>query len=120
MEWITIFTFSIVAYAISNHFVYAHGPMHLYDKIRELAGKIHPNFGELFQCMICFPTWVGFILSVANSFFLPELAVTPMMLLLAGYAPWWIIMILDGFFSFCIVWLIHTFQEALERSNANE
>jgi hypothetical protein len=120
MEWIVIFVFSIVAYAISNHFVYAHGPVHIYDKIRDLANKFSPNLGELFSCMICFPTWVGFILSVANSFFLPELAVTPMMLLLASYAPWWIIMILDGFFASGIVWLIHTVQEALERSNANE
>ena len=61
---IVIFVFSIIAYAISNHFVYAHGPMHIYDHIRCLADKIHPNLGELFQCMICFPTWVGMILSV--------------------------------------------------------
>ena len=119
MEWITIFTFSIVAYAISNHFVYAHGPMHLYDKIRELAGKIHPNFGELFQCMICFPTWVGFILSVANYFFLPHADLTPGMVMLNTLAPWWIIMIVDGFFASGIVWLIHTLQEALERSGSN-
>jgi hypothetical protein len=119
MEWITIFTFSIVTYAISNHFVYAHGPMHLYDKIRELAEKIHPNFGELFQCMICFPTWVGFILSVANYFFLPYTDLTPGMVMLNTLTPWWIIMIVDGFFASGIVWLIHTLQEALERSGSN-
>jgi hypothetical protein len=118
MEWIVIFVFCVVSYAISNHFVYAHGPMHVYDHIRCLAEKIHPNLGELFQCMICFPTWVGFILSVANSLFLPELALTPATLLLAGYAPWWVMMIIDGFFASGIVWLIHTAQEALERSNA--
>ena len=120
MEWVTIFIFSIVAYAISNHFVYAHGPMHLYDKIRELAEKIHPNLGELFQCMICFPTWIGFILSAANSFFLPYTELTPVMIMLSTLAPWWVIMILDGFFASGIVWLIHTLQEALERSNGGE
>ena len=117
-DWVVIFIFSIVAYAISNHFVYAHGPMHLYDKIREIAAKIHSNLGELFGCMICFPTWVGFILSAANTWFLPALKLTPMMLMLSGFAPWWIIMILDGFFASGIVWLINTVQEALERSNA--
>lgn len=117
-EWVIIFIFSIVAYGISNHFVYAHGPMHLYDKIRDIAAKIHPNLGELFQCMICFPTWVGFILSAANSWLLPTLELTPMMLVLGSFAPWWIIMILDGFFASGIVWLINTVQEALERSNA--
>ena len=119
-EWIIIFVFSILAYAISNHFVYAHGPAHIYDKIRELAEKIHSNLGELFQCMICFPTWVGFILSACNSLFLPTLKLTPFMLLLGGSVHWLIIMILDGFFASGIVWLIHTLQEALERSNANE
>lgn len=117
-EWVIIFIFSIVAYGISNHFVYAHGPMHLYDKIRDIAAKIHPNLGELFQCMICFPTWVGFILSAANSWLLPTLELTPMMLVLGSFAPWWIIMVLDGFFASGIVWLINTVQEALERSNA--
>lgn len=118
MDWIIIFVFSVVAYAISNHFVYAHGPMHIYDHIRCIAAKIHPNLGELFSCMICFPTWVGFILSAANSLLLPALDLTPAMLLMSGYAPWCIIMIMDGFFASGIVWLIHTVQEALERSNA--
>ena len=118
MDWIVIFVFSVVAYAISNHFVYAHGPMHIYDHIRCLAEKIHPNLGELFQCMICFPTWVGFILSVLNSLFLPLINLTPGMLLMGMYAPWWVIMVFDGFFASGIVWLIHTAQEALERSNA--
>jgi hypothetical protein len=120
MDWVTIFIFSIVAYAISNHFVYAHGPMHIYDWIRDTAAKIHPNLGELFQCMICFPTWVGFMLSAANSFFLPYISLTPGMIMLGTLAPWWIIMIIDGFFASGIVWLIHTLQEALERSNGGE
>ena len=116
-SWLIVFIFSILSYAISNHFVYAHGPMHIYDKIREIANKIHSNLGELFSCMICFPTWIGMILSAMNSLFLPSLSLTPMMLLLNTYAPWWIIMILDGFFASGIVWLLHTLQGALERFN---
>lgn len=120
MEWVVIFIFSIVSYAISNHLVYAHGPAHIYDKIRELANKISENLGELFGCMICMPTWIGMVLSVCNSLFLPMLSLTPMMLLLNGFVPWWVIMILDGFFASGIVWLIHTFQEAMERSSGGE
>ena len=120
MEWVVIFIFSILAYSISNHFVYADGPMHLYDSISSLAAKIHPNLGELFGCMICFPTWVGFILSAANSWLLPTVALTPMMLVANGLAPWWAIMIFDGFFASGISWLISTVQEALERSNMYE
>ena len=118
MEWVIIFIFSVLAYSVSNHLVYAHGPMHLYDGIRSIASKIHPNLGELFSCMICFPTWVGFVFSAANSLFLPNVSLTPLMILLNGIAPWWIIMILDGFFASGIAWLINTVQEALERSNA--
>jgi hypothetical protein len=94
--------------------------MHIYDWIRDTASKIHSNLGELFQCMICFPTWIGFILSAANSFFLPYAELTPGMIMLGTLAPWWVIMILDGFFASGIVWLIHTLQEALERSNGGE
>ena len=118
MEWVIIFIFSILAYSVSNHLVYAHGPMHLYDGIRSIANKIHPNLGELFSCMICFPTWVGFAFSAANSLFLPNISLTPLMILLNGLVPWWIIMILDGFFASGVAWLINTVQEALERSNA--
>lgn len=119
-SWVVIFVFSILSYSISNHFVFAHGPMHLYDKIRDIAAKIHPNLGELMNCMICFPTWVGFVLSALNSLFVPSLSLTPMMLLLGGTAPWWVIMIFDGFFASGISWLINTIQEALERSNPYE
>jgi len=116
-SWFIVFVFSIVAYGISNHFVYAHGPFHMYDCIRSLAAKIHSNLGELFNCMICFPTWVGFILSALNSWLIPTKALTPFMILLGGAAPWWVIMIFDGFFASSVAWLINTVQEALERSN---
>jgi len=118
-NWLILFIFCITVYGVSNHFVYAHGPFHIYDKIRELATKIHTNLGELFQCMICFPTWVGMFATLANVFIAPTVRLTPFMILLYGTTPWWIIMILDGFFTSGIVWLINTLQEALERSNQN-
>lgn len=116
-SWLVVFVFSVIVYSISNHFVYAHGPMHVYDKIRNIAHRIHPNLGELFECMICFPTWVGMALSAMNYFFLNGVALTPFMILLNGIAPWWIIIALDGFFGSAVGWLIDTFQSAVERSN---
>ena len=86
-SWFVVFVFSVIVYSISNHFVYAHGPMHVYDKIRNIAQRIHPNLGELFECMICFPTWVGMALSAMNYFFLNGVALTPFMILLNGIAP---------------------------------
>lgn len=116
-SWFVVFVFSVIVYSISNHFVYAHGPMHVYDKIRNIAQRIHPNLGELFECMICFPTWVGMTLSAMNYFFLNGVALTPFMILLNGIVPWWIIIALDGFFGSAVGWLIDTFQSAVERSN---
>lgn len=116
-SWFIVFVFSVMVYSISNHLVYAHGPFHLYDKIRDIAHKIHPNLGELFECMICFPTWVGMGLSLCNYFLLGNVALTPFMILLNGVAPWWIIMALDGFFGSAVGWLIDTIQSAVERSN---
>lgn len=116
-SWFVVFVFSVIVYSISNHFVYAHGPMHVYDNIRNIAQRIHPNLGELFECMICFPTWVGMALSAMNYFFLNGVALTPFMILLNGITPWWIIIALDGFFGSAVGWLIDTFQSAVERSN---
>lgn len=119
-DWLIVFIFSIVAYSISNHFVYAHGPMHIYDHIRCIAEKIHPNLGELFSCMICFPSWVGIFLSLINYFFIPERNLTPGMIIMGDICPWWVIMLVDLFFASGIVWLIHTLQEHFERREENE
>lgn len=114
MEWLIIFLYSIVAYGISNMFVYAMGPFHIFKGIRTLARKIHPQLGELFDCMICFPTWVGLILSALNAYFIPEKGFTPFNIV--GGMPWWAIIIFDAAYTSGIVWLINTVQEALERT----
>lgn len=115
--WFLTFVFSMLVYSISNHFVYAHGPFHLYDKIRHLAETVHPQLGELFSCMICFPTWVGMSLSALNVLLLPSMFLTPMYIILGSSAPWWVIIALDGFFGSAVGWLIDTIQISLERSN---
>ena len=82
--WFILFIYCITAYGVSNHFVYAHGPMHVYDKIRSAAERIHPNVGELFNCFICFPTWVGMVARVGNMLLMPTLQVTPFMMIAYG------------------------------------
>lgn len=119
-DWLILIVYVLTAYGVSNHFVYAHGPAHMYDKIRDVATKIHSNLGELFSCMICFPTWIGMLASIGNMLIIPSACITPFMMLLYGIAPWWIIMILDGFFTSSAVWLIDTWQSAKERSGTNE
>jgi hypothetical protein len=55
-----ILIFILLSYGISN--IVVHGS--IFDSFRELMKEVSPNFfGTLFSCMICFPTWVGFLLS---------------------------------------------------------
>lgn len=116
--WIIFTVYAILAYSISNFFVFAHGPFHIFDKIREWANETDENLGELFQCMICFPFWVGFILSIGNTVFMPSVEVTPVSMCVGSDSlHWFTIAFLDGIVTSGIVWLIHTAQEALERSN---
>jgi hypothetical protein len=55
-----ILIFILVSYGISN--IVVHGS--IFNGFREFWNEVNPSFlGTLFSCMICFPTWVGFILS---------------------------------------------------------
>jgi len=55
-----ILVFILVSYGISN--IVVHGS--IFNGFREFWNRVSPNFfGTLFSCMICFPTYVGFLLS---------------------------------------------------------
>jgi len=52
--------FILLNYGISN--IVVHGS--IFDGFRGFWKRVSPNFfGVLFSCMICLPTWCGFILS---------------------------------------------------------
>lgn len=113
---ILIVIYSLCAYGISNMVVYANGPFNLFTKLRENANKYLPsNLGELFECMICFPTWVGIGLSVLNILVFPEITFTPFNLIFQDINYWYVIIPFDAFFTSGTIWLIHTFQEMMER-----
>lgn len=71
----------LLAFGISFTFVQSMGPFNIFDRIRGWMGKIHPTFGYLFDCMFCFPTWVGLGLSIVNILLLPTIPFTPFMML---------------------------------------
>lgn len=96
----------IVAFSISFLFVYSNGPFGIIDKFRILMEKLSPTFGELFDCMYCFPTWVGLGLSLLNQFAFPYFAFTPFYIMLGGICPWWLIMLLDMFVTSGVVYII--------------
>ena len=112
----------LCAYGISNMFVYSSGPFNMFNHLRNTMDKYGPsNFGELFHCMICFPTWVGVILSAFDIWLLPNISFTPFNLLIHDDSLWYYIIPLDMFITSGTVWLINTFQETFESiTNKND
>lgn len=107
--------FLLITYGVSNIVVFSS----IFKGWRNFWSSISPNFwGTLFTCMICFPTWVGFLgsalvwspteyyeivtngLNVFNLFTIPKGLISTF---------------LDGCLASGSVWLIHTFQEGIER-----
>ena len=101
--------FFLLAYGISNIMVYGS----IFEKWRTFWNNLNPEFlGELFKCMLCFPTWVGFFLSGLFQCMGYE---TPMTMY--GVDNVFLSVFLDGCITSGAIWLLHTFQESLERTN---
>ncbi len=110
--------FILIAYGFSNIVVYGS----IFEGFRDFWKKINPNFfGVLFSCMVCFPTWVGFFMSL--TFFSPTLHYGLVDFDVFGLfeiskevsSVFW-----DGVLASGTVWLIHTFQEMCERAFSEE
>lgn len=101
--------FILISYGLSNIIVYGS----IFDGFRESLNGFSPNFwGKLVSCMMCFPTWAGFFLSL--TFFSPTLHY--------GLNDLWIFpkevtsVFFDGMLASGTTWILHTFQEMMERS----
>ena len=103
--WIIVLYF-IVTYSISFMFVYSNGPFHIFDKIRDFAYKLAHTLGELFDCMYCFPSWVGIVLSILNQFVFTTVAFTPFCILFPPTCPWYIVLVFNWFVTSGGVYLI--------------
>jgi hypothetical protein len=117
--------FIFATYGFSNMVVYSNGPFGVFRKWRELSNKISEGFGELFSCMICFPTWAGMILSAINLFLIENIIMfTPMNLLMnesvfdySGITFWlisFVIILVDGLIGSGTTWIIHNIEEWFE------
>jgi len=118
-----LLTFILVCYGISNMVIYSNGPFHIFSKWRELTVKIHPMVGELFSCMMCFPFWVGVLLSAIDLFLFGG-CLTPFNVLLfnipTGIAKIIAILGLDGALSSGTTWFIHNIEEYFESNSKFE
>lgn len=107
--------FLLIAYGVSNITVFGS----IFKKFRTFCENVSPNFlGMLFTCMICLPTWVGFLgSSLVWSPSLDYQVVTHGVSFfgLFDISKEFIATFLDGCMTSGAVWLIHSFQEAMER-----
>lgn len=109
-----LFIYFLIAYGISFAFVESMGPFNLFHHIREWANKIHPTFGELLDCMFCFPSWVGFTLSILNMTLFPMFYFTPMMILFN--MPWYMTLIGDMFATASGVYILNALLEPFSKN----
>jgi len=106
--------FLLIAYGVSNIIIFGS----IFKKWRDFWSKISPTFwGMLFTCMICLPTWVGFlgsalIWSPTEHY---EIVTNGLNVGLFTISKSFISVFLDGCLTSGVVWLIHSFQEAIER-----
>ena len=113
IEFVIIAVYLLAMFGLAELLVYYDGFLHVFDYIRAIANKIHPHVGELFSCVVCCSCWLGIVMSLINSFIISH-PFTPFNIALGGYAPWWIIMILDMSVTCGSVILLHHLDEALE------
>jgi len=115
-----LFIYMIVCYGIANTIIFAHGPFHCFDKMHQLAMKIHPQLEEMLSCFICSGWWIGFFFSALNFFFVPSLTLTPMMMCCLPFEYWYVTIFLDGAFVSGSNWLINTVQNYLESNSRDD
>lgn len=103
-----------VAYGISN--IVINGS--IFEKFREFWKPISPKFFyPLFNCFICFPTWVGFFLSwlVWSPTEYYQIVTEGVNLSLITIPRGFISVFLDGCLVSGGVWFINTVQEYFEK-----
>ena len=98
----------LVTYGISNIIIWGS----LFEKFRRFFNDVSPKFfGKLFTCMICLPTWVGFLIS-GGAHISGLTQFSPFASQGLDYIP--IAIFLDGCLLSGTTWLINTLQESLE------
>lgn len=120
MNWLILFIYAIICYGIANTIIYANGPFHCFVKMHEIAKKIHSQLDEMLSCFICSGWWLGFIMSALNLYFIPSIAITPMIMIGIPMKYWYVTIFFDGAFVSGSNWLINTIQNYLETNSNNE
>ena len=106
-----VLVFILICYGAANNIVYGS----LFEGFRKFLERFGTNgysLHKLFTCMMCLPTWIGFVVCF-----------TMIKLGLSEFTPFGVLsethqilsIFLSGLLSSGAVWVLHTFQEKLER-----
>jgi hypothetical protein len=96
-------------------FIYGSGPFRVFEKIRYWSNRINQHFGEVFTCFMCFPTWLGIMLSIIDIFVVTNYTFTPFSTIIDDVSLWWLIIPLDAGFTSGSTFLLHQLDEMMER-----
>lgn len=108
----------LLCYGISNIVVFGSGPANVFEKFRTLMDKTHPNLGEWAGCMMCMPATVGIGMSLLDWFLFQGVNFVPFVMLLEpACGLWWLAALMDGCLLSGTTWILHQFEEWLERGN---
>lgn len=116
-----LLSYILVCYGASNMVVYSNGPFHIFKKWRDFTNWIHPMVGELFSCMMCFPFWIGIILSIVDIFILKNVCFTPFNILIYSstktVSDLVFTLLFDGILSSGATWILHNIEEYYESNS---
>lgn len=120
MNILNLLFFIFITYGISNIVVYSHlfdTPRNFFYKKAQGNSLFWKKTYELITCMMCFSTWVGFIVSTIDLLIGNTLNFTPSNIIFSGVGLWAIpiIVFFDGVFASGTTWVIHTLQEYMEK-----
>ena len=104
--------FLLICYGACNNLIYGS----LFEGFRNFLSKFGTggySLHKLFTCFMCLGTWMGFMLSTIFNYF-GYAHLTPFGSI--GVDNLYLLIFLNGLLSAGSVWLMHTFQEFLERA----
>ena len=116
---INIICYILCTYGLSNLLVYGSGPFDILGKFREFCDENIPVLGNMLECMMCTSANIGWFFSFINVVFIPHVSITPFMEIINDTSLWYLIIPMDMFITSGTVWIIHTFQEMMERMHTN-
>ena len=106
----------LCCFGLSNIVVFGEGPFYILERWRNFAHNIHPNFGKLFSCMMCFPANLGWFLSIVDWFIIKSIAFTPFNIIFGGTNLWWLAMIMDMGITSGFCWLLYVIDDYFEKN----